>query len=177
MGIMTWADGRRYEGYRSPPPTPLRTQETPMLRPIRPAPPPLRGTARVLERWVGRLTRAAAAAGSEWLDGKCTGNGTTTFKSGSRYVGVYHEDKMNGHGALRHAAATAVAVVGVGGGGRRWGLLPAAGCAAARGALHAVSWEADGLAPVEADGLAGMGIRLAAARRPGGPALQWWRKP
>ena len=35
---------------------------------------------------------------SEWLDGKCTGNGTTTFKSGSRYVGVYHEDKMNGHG-------------------------------------------------------------------------------
>ena len=35
----------------------------------------------------------------EWLDGKCTGNGTTTFKSGSRYVGVYHEDKMNGHGA------------------------------------------------------------------------------
>jgi hypothetical protein len=50
--------------------------------------------------------------GSEWLDGKCTGNGTTTFKSGSRYVGVYHEDKMNGHGAAGPACAVWLTAVG-----------------------------------------------------------------
>ena len=64
------------------------------------------------------MTRGGGGGGSEWLDGKCTGNGTTTFKSGSRYVGVYHEDKMNGHGARRAAseaaaAAAAAAVAGL----------------------------------------------------------------
>ena len=51
--MMTWADGRRYEG--------------------------------------------------NWLEGRCTGHGTTSFKSGSRYVGNYAADKMQGRGSYSFA--------------------------------------------------------------------------